>query len=172
MFPRPDYIWLETSWKDKVTGSRSAAADVSIIGHLSCQSVLEQKTRTLPVCLIQALWSEISAKVIKRYWLKLLLQSALSSRPLCFFNTVIDKVGRKQRACQFLNCISDFICVFGFFAENSQEADRTLTRLACSGGATNHPIESWKGQPMFSSQKKNTKQNCRDPGNILSDVVS
>lgn len=180
-FPRPDYIWFETSWKYKVTGLRSATADVSIIGHLSCQSVLEQKTRTLPVCLIQALWSKISAKVVKCYWLDSSCSLLLSSQPVCFFYPPIVKVGRKHWAdvsAGFLTGFRFYLRVWIFFCwKNSQEADRTLTRLACSGGATNHPIESWKGQPMFSPQKKTTKQNKNGQTrektpNALSHVVS
>lgn len=115
LFPWPDYIWIETSWKYKVTGLRSATADVSIIGHLSCQSVLEQKTRTLPVCLIQVLWSEISAKVVKCYWLDSSCSLLLSSRAVCFlffffyFFLSSHRQGRTKalgwRFCRFLNWI-------------------------------------------------------------------
>lgn len=112
LFPRPDYIWFETSWKYKVTGLRSATADVSIIGHLSCQSVLEQKTRTLPVCLIQVLWSEISAKVVKCYWRNSSCSLLLSSRLVCFFYPAIDKVGQKHWA----NVSAGFLTGFRFLS--------------------------------------------------------
>lgn len=96
--------------------------------------------------------------VVKRYWLDSSCSLLLSSRPVWFFfYQATDKVGRKHWAdvsAGFLTGFSFFICVFGFLAENSQEADRALTWLACPSGATNHPIESWKGQPVFSPQKK------------------